>query len=90
MPELNEGPPRVRVVYESSAKTIFQVAAGRGGGEPVTVRLNRKGIFACLSGKCYPADKCGHVDEARAFFIASGAEPAVIPAAPVPTEGFRR
>jgi hypothetical protein len=82
--------PRVRVVYESAAKTHFAVAAGKLGGEPVTVRCNRKGVFACMSGKCYPATSCEHVKEARAFFIASGAEPAEIPAAPVPTEGYRR
>lgn len=82
--------PRVRVVYESYAKTHFAVPAGKLGGEPVTVRLGRKGVFACLSGKCYPPTDCEHVREARAFFIASGAEPAVIAPAPTPTEGFRR
>jgi hypothetical protein len=81
--------PRVRVVYESAAKTIFEVPAGKKGGPPVTVRLNAKGLWGCLGG-CYPAKDCEHVKEARAFFIASGAEPAVIPAAPVPTEGYRR
>lgn len=90
----DEGPiegdgPRVRVTYESYAKTIFEVPAGKQGGAPVTVRLNRKGQWGCLGG-CYPGNDCPHVREARAYFLASGAEPAVLPATPVPTEGFRR
>lgn len=81
---------RCVVVYESVKKTIIHVPAGKKGGPPREVRVNAAGVFACMGGKCFPPTDCEHVREARAFFIAQGAEPAIIPPRPYPTEGAGR
>jgi hypothetical protein len=59
-------PLTVEKAAEFRDTTHYKVSAGKDGGEPVTVRVGRFGVFACLT--CYKTD-CIHASAARGFAL---------------------